>query len=140
MVCRYELTTTAMSTAMATPMGIEKCRAVVPARTRMSRISSVAYATEESASEEKTASADVFESRSWRARALGGGVPPQGFLRALRFPERSRRPTLAAPGAEVKPRVCWSFPGEAFLVVAPGVVTLAEVSPTGDAPRPRRRA
>src|SRR5260370_19565063 len=78
----------------------------------MSRISSVAYATEESASEEKTASADVFESRSWRACAVARGLPTRSFLRALRFTERSRRPTLAAPGAQVKPRVCWSFPWE----------------------------
>ena len=70
---------------MATPIGIEYWKATVPARTRMSRISSVAYATEESASEEKTASAEVLVSRSWRACAVARGLPTRSFLRALRF-------------------------------------------------------
>src|SRR5215472_9422697 len=101
MVCRYELTTTAMRPAMANPIGIEKCNAVVPARTRMRRISSVAYATEDSASDEKTARAAVLESRSWRACAVARGLPTSTFLRGLSFNVYSRRPypsRAARPG------------------------------------------
>src|SRR4029434_8752842 len=59
--------------------------AAVPARTRTSSTSSVAYATEDSASEEKTARADVFESRSCLACAVASGDPTNSFLTALIF-------------------------------------------------------
>ena len=42
---------------------------------RISRISSVAYATEDNASEEKTARAMVFDRRSWLACANDIGFP-----------------------------------------------------------------
>ena len=45
----------------------------------------MAYATEESASDEKTASADVFESRSCRACAVASGDPTNSFFTALIF-------------------------------------------------------
>jgi hypothetical protein len=56
--------TMAMTTAMATPIGIATESAVTPASTRTRRISSVAYATEERLSEAKTASPLTRESRS----------------------------------------------------------------------------
>src|SRR5712691_9464152 len=84
-VWRYELTTTAISSAIATPMGMEYTRAAVPASTSMSRISSVAYPTEDSAYDEQTASAEDLESRSCRAWAVARGEPTKSFLRVPMF-------------------------------------------------------
>ncbi len=57
MVCRYDSTTTTSSTPIAPAIGSVSCRYAVPASARTSRISCVAYATEDSASLENTASA-----------------------------------------------------------------------------------
>ena len=54
----------AVNSPMAMPMGGEKDRTVVPARTRTSRISSVAYATEDRLSEAKMARAGILDRRS----------------------------------------------------------------------------
>src|SRR5262245_33430041 len=54
---------------------------MLPASARTSRISSVAYATEESASEAKTASAVGLSRRSWRDCAVARGVPSSRRLR-----------------------------------------------------------
>jgi len=62
MVWRYEKATITSSTPMASEIGHASASAPVPAIASPSRISSVAYATDESASEEKTASATGFES------------------------------------------------------------------------------
>src|SRR5437899_1486597 len=56
----------------------------LPARIRTRRISSVAYATEESASEAKTASAVVLPRRSCRCCAVGSGVPTKSRFRRCR--------------------------------------------------------
>ena len=57
------------------PIGSEYDSAAVPASTTTSRISSVAYAVDDSASEAKTASAVGLERRSCRDCAVGRGVP-----------------------------------------------------------------
>ena len=60
---------------MARLRGMGQPRARDPARTRTNSISSVAYATDERASEEKTASATIFDRRSRLARTVAGGMP-----------------------------------------------------------------
>ena len=67
-------------TPMATAMGSASPSAAPPARTRISRISSVAYATEERASDANTARPVRGPSRSCAACAVGIGVP-----RRIRF-------------------------------------------------------
>ena len=67
---------------IANAIGMEKLMAAAPARTRMSSTSSVAYATDDIASEEKTASATVLRSRSCRACASGMGRPTRTRLRS----------------------------------------------------------
>src|SRR5437667_1627827 len=60
-----------------------------PARIRTSRISSVAYATDESGSDANTASATALPRRSWRAWASGIGAPTRNRLRSTScIPER----------------------------------------------------
>ena len=54
-------------------------------------LSSVAYATEESASDEKTARAEVRERRSCRACAVASGDPTNSFLTALIFTRAASR-------------------------------------------------
>src|SRR5712691_6707778 len=83
MVCWYEVATTISSPAMASATGIARDTAPAPASTRTRRISSVAYAVEESASEAKTASAVFLERRSWRARESGIGRPTTRRLKRL---------------------------------------------------------
>src|SRR5215472_8697539 len=70
---------------MASATGTVRWVAAMPASTSTRSISSVAYATEESASEEKTASATRFESRSWRAWASGIGRPTTQRFSRLAF-------------------------------------------------------
>src|ERR1700730_10825200 len=92
-----------MRRAIAIPIGIEKLSAAAPARTSTNKISSVAYATEDNASEEKTARADVRDSRSCRAWAVASGDPTNSFLTALLFTRAaSGSSTLeaAAPGGQ----------------------------------------
>src|SRR6267142_4185826 len=60
---------------MATDTGTSRCAAAAPACTSTRRISSVAYATEDSASDENTASATVLDRRSWCACARDIGLP-----------------------------------------------------------------
>ena len=60
---------------MARLRGMDQPRAKDPARTRTNSISSVAYATDERASEEKTASATIFDRRSRLARTVARGMP-----------------------------------------------------------------
>src|SRR3989475_12570274 len=79
------MATTARSPVMATATGTARWAAAMPARMSTRRISSVAYATEESASEEKTARATRFESRSWRAWAKGIGRPTTQRFSRLAF-------------------------------------------------------
>src|SRR5687767_4972594 len=55
-----------------------------PARMRTRRISSVAYATDESASDAKTASAIALPRRSCRDCAVGSGVPTKRRLSRCR--------------------------------------------------------
>jgi len=56
-------------------MGTDNVTLAVPASIKTRRISSVAYATEDSASDEKTAKAIRFERRSWTACAVLRGSP-----------------------------------------------------------------
>jgi hypothetical protein len=51
----------------------------------------VAYATEESASDEKTARAEVRERRSCRACAVASGDPTNSFLTAVIFSRAASR-------------------------------------------------
>src|SRR5215471_16998344 len=74
---------------MAKEIGSVRWRAAVPASTSTSKISSVAYATEDRASEEKTASAIVLVSRSCRAWASDIGAPTSHrFTRLVFMPGR----------------------------------------------------
>jgi len=88
---------------MAMPMGTVKARAAVPAVTRMRRISSVAYATEERASDANTASAVGLERRSCRAWAVGSGRPTNTFLSVLMF---TRRLPKALAARRARPATC----------------------------------
>src|SRR5581483_12065040 len=67
--------TISSSTPMAMATGMVRDRAPAPASTRMRKISSVAYAEDDNASDEKTASAFVLERRSWASWALASGRP-----------------------------------------------------------------
>ena len=75
MVWRYENATTSSSPEITKAIGVARLRAATPASSSVRRISSVAYATEESASEESTASPVARFSRSWCARCDGIGRP-----------------------------------------------------------------
>ena len=68
---------------MTKPMGVVHQSAAAPARIKVRTISSVAYATEERASEDSTASPVVFDRRSWCARCEGMGRPTRICLRDL---------------------------------------------------------
>src|SRR5436190_5196500 len=70
--------------AIPIPIGSEELSAAEPARTRTNRISSVAYATEESGSEANTASAVALPRRSCRCCAVGSGVPTKSRLSRCR--------------------------------------------------------
>src|SRR6267143_4950660 len=65
----------ARSRTITPEIGMEYPSAAAPARLRTSRISSVAYATDDNASEENTASAIGMPSRSPRYRSVSSGVP-----------------------------------------------------------------
>jgi hypothetical protein len=67
--------TMAMTTAIATAMGVDRFSAPGPAMMRTRKISSDAYATEERLSEAKMASPVDFDSRSCRACAVDNGSP-----------------------------------------------------------------
>ncbi len=84
-----------MSAAIPNAIGTEAGRAAVPARMRMSRISSVAYATEESASDAKTARPVTRVSRSCLASVVGMGVPT-----SRRFSPRSGMGSPVRPAEE----------------------------------------
>jgi len=86
-VCRYDETTIAMSAAIASAIGMTRPYTTTLAPSRTVRISSVAYATEDSASEEKTGS----------ARILGSSVCSRCPLATAR-PTRTR---LTIPPPEV---------------------------------------
>jgi hypothetical protein len=64
-----------MSVAIATAIGSTRCVADMPAARRTARISSVAYATEESASEENTGSARILGRSVCSRSRLGIGRP-----------------------------------------------------------------
>src|SRR6266852_4477984 len=89
---------------------------------RISRISSVAYATEDIASDEKTARAMIFDSRSWLACAkdiglptihrfsrfaftvlLGGSVKQRAIVRAIASGSRSGVGVIADARARGRP-------------------------------------
>ena len=88
----------ASSRTMTAEIGSVSDSTPTPARTSTFMISSVAYATEESASDEKTASALTLVSRSCDSRAVGIGVPRTQVLDALDRACR-RRGGLARAGA-----------------------------------------
>ena len=69
---------------MTAPMGVARARAPTPASISVRRISSVAYATEESASEDSTARPVVFEG----ARGGPGATGSAGREESLEGPER----------------------------------------------------
>jgi hypothetical protein len=68
----------------------------VPARIKTSRISSVAYATDDSGSDANTARPTGLLSRSWRACASGiGGPTNHRFINAIRMPSTVRNIRVA---------------------------------------------
>src|SRR5215467_7239118 len=81
-------------------MGSVRWRAAVPASTSTSRISSVAYATEDMASEEKTASATVLVRRSCRAWASDIGAPTSQRFTRLVFMLCRGRQRSSTPGGD----------------------------------------
>src|SRR5215475_8565010 len=60
---------------MVSAIGMARWKAAVPAATSTSKISSVAYATDDSASEEKIANAFVFVRRCCTCSAVRSGLP-----------------------------------------------------------------
>ena len=64
MVCRYESVRIPSRIASPTTIGTRYWNAIAPAARRTSKIASVEYATDEMASDEKTASAVFLSSRS----------------------------------------------------------------------------
>ena len=68
-------------------IGTESASAAVPARIRTRKISSVAYATEDSASDEKTARPLTLVKRSCDSRAVGIGLPSRNWrnLEGIRY-------------------------------------------------------
>jgi hypothetical protein len=69
------------SPTTASPTHGVMVRAATPPRTSTSRICSVAYATLESGSEQKTGSANHLGSSEWAARSLLRGLPTMTRLR-----------------------------------------------------------
>jgi hypothetical protein len=63
-VCRYENATSPSSPAISRPIGVEKDSAARPPTMSTRRISSVAYATDDRASDDNTARPVTRESRS----------------------------------------------------------------------------
>ena len=70
---------TSSSTTAAATQGV-RCRSASPPRPSMSRISSVAYAFEDSGSLQKTGSASFLGSNVSPIRALSSGVPTRSRL------------------------------------------------------------
>jgi hypothetical protein len=91
MVWRYEKPTTNSRTTSTAPMGSEALSAAVPASSSTRMISSVAYATLDSASDESTASALRLVRRSWPAAAVASGSP---MIRRLSREYRPVRPCV----------------------------------------------
>src|SRR5262245_27363123 len=91
------MATTTSRPVIDSAIGTVRCVAAAPASTRTRRISSVAYATEESASDEKTARATRLVSRSCRACARGIGGPT---IQRFSNKSRIRQSMLRRPGAD----------------------------------------
>ena len=89
-----------MSTMIAKAMGSDHARAAVPAINKMRRISSVAYATEERASEESIASAFALVRRSCTECSVLTGVPiSTRFTELKALPKRVRGASVAMEAA-----------------------------------------
>ncbi len=73
------------TTITARPTQGEKATALTPASARVSRISSGAYATEESASEAKIGSAIRLGRRVWARRSFRKGLPTSTRFTALKI-------------------------------------------------------
>src|SRR4051812_2131791 len=89
----------ASSAATTTAMGTSRLRPIArlePPRAATNRISSVAYAVDDSASEEKTASAIVFERRCSSIWVVAKGRPTTNRLKSFSIPDH-----LAAVGPEL---------------------------------------
>ncbi len=91
-------------TAIARATSTDQTTAAPPARTRIRRISSEAYADELMASELKTASAFVLESRSSISSSLARGRP---IATALTRAQARRMPVVGTFAA----RLAVSWPG-----------------------------
>ena len=94
----------AMSAPITTAIGSELCNAPDPANTRTSRISSVAYAEDDSASDEKIASAFTLFRRSCMIWALANALPRTMPLTVCKT--RSK-----PPGGVLAARVAAMWPG-----------------------------
>src|SRR4029450_4863051 len=111
-VCRYEITTIAINAAIAPAIGITSPLKTVLTIASWMKISPVAYATEESASDANTGRARVFGSRVCSRWALENAGPtrmllrtvPVGFgaVRALIGPPSGVLGNLDRRGAEVE--------------------------------------
>jgi hypothetical protein len=83
MVWEYDAATMKTSATIASPTGNDSAAAAEPPAIKTRRISSVAYATEDSPSEENTASAAGMPRRSWGAAAVGRGFPTKRRFRRV---------------------------------------------------------
>ena len=122
--------------AIASAIAIECVSAPVPAATSTSRISSVAYALDDSASDENTASAFVLGSRCSSASSDEIGDPTA----TLRTCVQKRSPRSAAPSPAPSPGRC-PRPRRARSGArcrAPGARTACPASARGRSPCPRR--
>ena len=97
-----------MSSSTATPMatGIERESAAVPARASMMRISSVAYAVEEMASEENTGKAIFLGSRWACSSAVATGRPMSSRLMAVATDDTAGYLESATDANEIDANTC----------------------------------
>src|SRR6266850_1628740 len=137
------MVTMTSSAVMASAIGTSSRPAALPASTRMRRISSVAYATDDRASEEKTASAMRLLRRSCRACASGiGGPTSRRFSKVTRMDPTSmlRR---AAADASMGRDFLWNFYGAHRCLddgLSPRVTQSRQRSLDGDVPSQRLRS
>src|SRR4029077_5338981 len=89
----------ARSVAMTRLIGTACEKAPTPATTSVARMKSVAYATDDSASDERTASPVTRDRRSWCARLDGIGLPTR-----KRFRENADSSDIRALGRSIQGR------------------------------------
>src|SRR5512135_2790418 len=118
---------------MATEIGMTKAKAAAPPVARMIRISWVAYAVDDSASEEKTARPIALPIASCGASAVGRGRPKSHVRQERRgAASASRRPRgVSAPGRMKEESM---QKGRSTLAHAPSGFRLGARNPEGSGP------